>query len=327
METAKAPTERHFEAARRKAFWNGIRQFLSGRSNKLLSWRDVEAELHPSDFVDQKVASVPLDRIVGSVGRYREFDRAFMPKLDSTAPRWRSIASAYLDRVRLPPITVYKVGNAYFVVDGHHRVSVAKELGRTSVDAHVIEAETRVPVSTDLDGDGLQIAGEHMRFLECTQLDVLRPQQSVRFTTVGAFDWALQHIALHREAMSRVAQRVVTQDEAVLDWFDRVYLPLVRIVRETGLLDQFPARTEADMFLWIVDHQRDLSVQCGPGVGREAAAEHLAYRHSVQPLSRVVRAVREWVAGPACELLAYEEAAPSSATDAEGDLSSVEGSR
>jgi hypothetical protein len=321
METGKDSTQRHFEAARRKAFWNSIRQFLNGRSNQLLSWRDVEAELHPRDFFDQKVVSVPLERIVGSVGRYREFDRAFMPRLDSTAPRWRSVAGAYLDGVRLPPITLYRVGDIYFVVDGHHRVSVARELGRASVDAQVIEAETRVSVTTDLDADGLEIAGQQTRFLERTRLDVLRPEQDVTFTTVGAFEWALGHIALHRQAMTLEKQRVVTQDEAVVDWYDQVYLPIVRIVRETGLLAQFPDRTEGDLFLWIVDHQRDLSQRCGLSVSKERAAEHLAYRRAVQPFERLSRAAQEWFSGPACELLVHEEAALSPTPNGEMGVS------
>jgi hypothetical protein len=307
METGKDQTQQHFEAARRRAFWNEIRRLLSGRSNRLLSWQDVEEELHLSDFVDREVVSVPLDRIVGSVGRYREFDRAFMPKLDSTAPRWRSIARAYFDEVRLPPITLYKVEDIYFVVDGHHRVSVARELGRAFVDARVIEAGAKVPVSTNLDAEGLQIAGEYTHFLECTRLSALRPEQNVEFTTVGAYDWALEHMAVHRHAMSQAQRREVTQDEAVEDWYDHIYLPVVRIIREKEMLAEFPRRTEADLFLWIVDHQQDLVERCGPGVSQERAAEHLAYRYTVQPIKRVVRAAREWVAGPACPPLVERE--------------------
>jgi hypothetical protein len=306
METGIDPTQLHFEAARRQAFWNEIGRLLSGRSNRLLSWRDVQEQLHLSEFVEREIVPVPLDRIVGSVGRYREFDRAFMPKLDSTGPRWRSIASAYFDDVRLPPITLYKVGDTYFVIDGHHRVSVARELGRAYVDARVIEARARVPVSTNLDADSLQIAGEHTRFLEGTRLDVLRPEQNVEFTTIGAYEWVLEHIAAHRRAMSQEQRREVAQDEAVVDWYDCVYLPIVRIIREKDMLDEFPRRTEADLFLWIVDHQHDLVERCGPGVSQERAAEHLTHRYTVQPIRRVVRAAREWVAGPACGPLVDE---------------------
>jgi hypothetical protein len=307
MEAGKDLTQRHFEAARRKAFWNEVAGFLNRRSNRLLSWRDVEEELHLGPLVDREVVTVPLDRIVGSVGRYNEFDRAFMPKLDSTAPRWRSVAGAYLNGVSLPPVTLYRVGDIYFVVDGHHRVSVARELGRAAVDAKVIEAEVRVPVTASLDADSLELAAEHLRFLERTRLDVLRPEQSVEFTTVGAYEWALDHIALHRQAMMEEQHRVVTQDEAMEDWYDHVYLPIVRIIREKDMLAEFPGRTEADLFLWIVDHQHDLAEQCGPGVSEERAAEHLAHRYPAQPVKRLVRAVQEWVVGPVCGPLVDED--------------------
>jgi hypothetical protein len=307
MDTGKDPTELHFDAARRKAFWNEIRRFLDGRANQLLAWRDVQDQLHVSDFIDREVDSVPLDRIVGSVGRYHEFDRAFMPKLNSTAPRWRSVASAYLDGVSLPPVTLYKAGDNYFVIDGHHRVSVAQELGRAYVDARVIEAVTRFPVTTDLDADSLQLAGERTRFLEDTRLDVLRPEQSVEFTTVGGYDWALQCIAHHRGEMSREQGRRVPQDETVVDWYDFVYLPVARIIRETDMLADFPRRTEADLFLWIIDHQDDLVDQCGPGVSQERAAEHLTRRHSAPPIKRLMQAAREQVLGPVCRVLLAEE--------------------
>jgi hypothetical protein len=81
----------------------------------------------------------------------------------------------------------------------------------------------------------------------------------------------------------------------------------VRIIRERKLLAEFPGRTEADLFLWIFDHQHDLVEQCGPGVSQERAAEHLAYRYSARPMKRVVRAAREWVTGPVCEVLLDEE--------------------
>jgi hypothetical protein len=303
METGKDRTELHFDAARRRAFWNEIGRFLNGRTNRLLAWRDVRDQLHVSDFIDREVDSVPLDRIIGSVGRYHEFDRAFMPRLNSTAPRWRSVASAYLDGVSLPPVTLYKAGDNYFVIDGHHRVSVAQELGRAYVDARVIEAVTRFPVTMDLDADSLQLAGEQTRFMERTRLDVLRPEQSVEFTTVGGYDWALEHIAHYRDEISREQGRRIPRDEAVVNWYDSVYVPVTRIIRQKDMLGDFPGRTEADLFLWIIDHQHNLIDQCGPGVSRERAAEHLTRRHSAPPIKRLMEAARERVAGPICSVL------------------------
>ena len=302
MET-KDQTQRAFEAARRRAFRNELGSFLSGRPNGLLSWDEVRDELDLGEAVYRGVEAVPVLKIIGSVERYRDFDRAFMPKRDDIAPRWRSVATAHHDHVSLPLVTLYKVGDAYFVIDGHHRVSVARQQGRAFIDARVTEAESRVPVTADLDADDLVIKGEYIRFLERTRLDVLRPEQNIEFTTGGAYERLLEHIAAHRYAMALEQRRSIPQDEAVCDWYDRAYLPLVRIVRRRDILAGFPGRTEADLYLWIMDHQHDLREQCGPNVGAERAAEHFAHRYAVQPLVRALRAMREWVAGPACDLL------------------------
>ena len=303
----KDQTQRAFEAARRRAFWNELGSFLSGRSNRLLSWDEVRDELDLHETVYQGVQAVPVVQIIGSVERYRDFDRALMPKRDDIAPRWRSVATANYEHVSLPAVTLYKVGDAYFVIDGHHRVSVARQQGRAFVDAKVTEAESRVPVTAALDADDLVIKGEYIRFLERTRLDVLRPEQRVEFTAAGAYGRLLEHMAVHRYAMAREQRRSIPEDEAVCDWYDHVYLPLVRIIRGRSILAGFPGRTEADLYLWIMDHQHDLRERCGPGVAAERAAEHFAGRYAVQPLKRTLRAIREWVAGPACDLLTDEE--------------------
>ena len=311
METGKDQTQIDFEAARRKAFWNQLGSFLSGRPNRLLSWNRVRDELDLRGLVYQGVKAVPLEKIIGSVGRYQDFDRAFMPKRDSIAPRWRSIASAHYGDVSLPPVTLYRAGDAYFVLDGNHRVSVARGQGRGFVDAKVIEAEARVPVTADLDAVDLEIKGEYARFLERTRLDVLRPEQNIEFTPKyrgkrsgfigGAYERLLEHIAVHRHIMGLEQQRSIPEDEAVCDWYDHTYLPLVRIIREKDILAEFPDRTEADLYLWIMDHQHYLREQCSPGVGTERAAEHFADRYAAQPLKRTLQALRDRVAGPACD--------------------------
>lgn len=301
METGKDQTQTDFEAARRKAFWNKLGAFLSGRPNRLISWNQVCDELDPGELIYQGVQAVPLEKIVGSVGRYQDFDRAFMPKRDNIAARWRSIASANYGNVSLPPVTLYRVGDAYFVLDGNHRVSVAQEQGRGFVDAKVIEAQVRVPVTAGLDAVDLEIKGEYTRFLERTRLDVLRPEQNVEFTIGGAYERLLEHIAVHRYTMGLEQRRSIPGDEAVCDWYDHTYLPLVRIIREMDILTEFPGRTEADLYLWIMDHKDYLREQCGPGVGSEGATAHFAGRYAAQPFKRLLQALRERIVGPACD--------------------------
>jgi len=286
-----------FGTARRKAFWNEILSFLSGRPNRLLSWDEVRDKLGIRGQVYRGMQTVPVDKIIGSVGRYRDFDRVFLPKQDRTADRWRSIARAHYDDVGLPPVKLYKIGDAYFVLDGNHRVSVARERGVEFVDAEVIEAGTKVPVTADLDAGDLEIKGEYTCFLERTRLDELRPDQHIEFTIGGGYDRLLEHIAVHRYFMGLEQQRFIPEDEAVCDWYDRLYLPLVRIIREKDVLADFPGRTEADLYLWIMDHQHYLREQFGPGVEAEQAAEHFADHYTTRPIKRVLHAVQDLVAG------------------------------
>jgi hypothetical protein len=91
-----------------------------------------------------------VEQIAGSLNRYHEFDRAFLPKEDQLASRWQKVDRAFYQDVHLPPVVLYKVGEVYFVVDGHHRVSVAREQGQEFIEAEVRECATRVNITPDI---------------------------------------------------------------------------------------------------------------------------------------------------------------------------------
>ena len=286
-----------FHTARRKAFWREVFSFLGGRPNRLLSWREVCDKLGIRGQIYRGMQTIPVDRIIGSVGRYLDFDRAFLPTQGVTANRWRSIARAHYDDISLPPVKLYKIGDAYFVLDGNHRVSVARERGVEFVDAEVIEAAARVPVTAQMDAGDLEIKGEYTRFLEQTRLDELRPDQQVEFTIGGGYEQLLEHIAVHRYFMGLEQQRFIPEDEAVCNWYDNVYAPLVRITREQDVLADFPHRTEADLYLWIMDHQHYLRERFGPGVETERATEHFVDHYTTRLFRRILHAVRDLVSG------------------------------
>jgi len=286
-----------FHTARRKAFWREVFSFLGGRPNRLLSWREVCDKLGVRGQIYRGMQTIPLDRIIGSVGRYLDFDRAFLPTQGITADRWRSIARAHYADISLPPVKLYKIGDAYFVLDGNHRISVARERGVAFVDAEVIEAAARVPVTAQMDAGDLEIKGEYTRFLEQTRLDELRPDQQVEFTIGGGYEQLLEHIAVHRYFMGLEQQRFIPEDDAVCDWYDNVYAPLVHITREQDVLADFPHRTEADLYLWIMDHQHYLRERFGPGVETERATEHFVDHYTTRLFRRIVHAVRDLVTG------------------------------
>src|SRR5512143_1551414 len=273
---------------RRKAWFRDVVARLAGRSNQLLSYEQVKQSLHLGGPIYRGVKTVPVAQIVGSVDRYRDFDDVFLPKQGSTAHRWKSIARAFYSDVDLPPVRLYKVGGAYFVVDGHHRVSVAREQGIEFIDAEVQEVISRVPISADLKAEDLKILHEYRRFLERTRLDEIRPGQHIRFTVAGGYQQIIEHIATHRHYMQLERQREVSDAEAVADWYDQVYWPIIEVIRANNVLNDFPGRTESDLYLWIVEHLYFLR-ETESDISIEAAAEDYADQYSEKSIKRLVR--------------------------------------
>ena len=136
-----------FAHARFKAFWNRILNILGGQPTTLLSYDEVKEKLHIGGPIYRGVRTVEVKKIVGSLNRYHQFDRAFLPLEDQVANRWQSIDRAFYQDINLPPVVLYKIGEVYFVVDGHHRVSVAREQGQLAIDAEVRECSTKVNIT------------------------------------------------------------------------------------------------------------------------------------------------------------------------------------
>src|SRR3712207_619092 len=116
-------------------------------SNRLLSFDDVRRELLADNRLYRGTRVVEVDGIVGSVGRWRDFDRSFLPARASMGERWKRIDRAFQRGEDLPPVELYKIGDAYFVVDGHHRVSVARYHEVPTVEASVAEFHPKLPAA------------------------------------------------------------------------------------------------------------------------------------------------------------------------------------
>ena len=190
--------------------------------------------------------------------------------------------------IGLPPIDVYKVGEVYFVLDGNHRVSVARQEGFTHIQAHVIEVKTDIPLTPDIRPDDLIIKAEYAEFLEQTNFNLLRPGVDLSLTVPGQYEKLKEHIEVHRYFMGLDLQRDVSYPEAVTHWYDTVYLSIIEPLRERGLLRWFPGRTETDLYLWVSTHRAALEKELGWSVRPEAAVADLAARENPQGGSDVV---------------------------------------
>jgi hypothetical protein len=244
-----------FERARHRAFLNDLRALLRRQSNDLIPYHEVTRRMRPEGETYRGIQEVPIKQIVGSEDRFRDFDRAFLPRQKHTAGRWKNIDRAFLTDVILPPIQLYKVGNVYFVKDGNHRVSVARERGGEFIDAEVIESHIRAPLYAAMTPEQLLIQVEYAEFLRKTNLDRLRPTHDIRPTALGRYDEIWEHILANQTRLSEAEGRDVTIGEAVEDWYDHVYLPIVQVVDERGTLKRLPKRTRADLYLWIMAHR------------------------------------------------------------------------
>lgn len=131
-----------FERARRKATWRDWASWLSGRSNNLSLLHQARQAVLVTGQSFYGVQTVPLDRITGTMGRTTEFDRAFFPRQHRSQERWLRVNRAYYGEAVLPPVDLIKLGEAYFVVDGHHRISVARAHGQDFIEANVTELHT-----------------------------------------------------------------------------------------------------------------------------------------------------------------------------------------
>jgi len=253
-----------FSRARRKAFFKQVLSVISGQpANTLLSYDEIKEKLHIGGPIYRGIKTIRVDQIAGSLNRYHEFDRAFLPKEDQLANRWQSVDRAFYQEVNLPPVVLYKVGQVYFVVDGHHRVSVAREQGQEFIEADVRECYTRVNITADIQPEDLEILGDKVHFLERTKLDELIPQANIKLTIPDGFERMIEHIAVHRYFMGIDLKRDIEEEEAVTHWYETVFVPIVEVIRESSILKDFPGKTEGDLYLWTLDHQRYLSSEEG----------------------------------------------------------------
>lgn len=278
-----------FRDARRHAALEQIMARLTGKSSSLLSYEEVRSQLKARSSRHVGLRDIPLDAIVGSVGRYTDFTRSFLPRRDTDAQRWTRVQMAVNELEGVPPIEVYKIGEAYFVRDGNHRVSVARQMEAPTIQAYVTEIETRVPLSPDTQPDELIIKAEYTDFLEQTNLDMLRPGADLSTTAPGRYSTLLDHIHVHQYFMGRDQQRDIAYEDAVGHWYDHVYMPVIQIIRERGILRDFPQRTETDLYLWLSEHRAELEEALGWEVETIEAADDLVARYSSRTYRVVAR--------------------------------------
>ncbi len=261
-----------FYDARLKAAMQEVLSRLTRKSNELISYDDVAEKLKLQARSDRGIHEIPIEAIVGSVGRYTDFTRTFLPRRADDQERWARVKTLMIDPTGtgMEPIEVYKVGDAYFVLDGNHRVSVARHEGFKFIEAHIIEIQTEIPFTPDLDPDDLIIKAEYVTFIRKTEIKKLFPNADFSVTIPGGYETLLHHIDVHRYFLGIDLQKDISYQEAVKSWYENVYTYFVDPIRERGIMRWFPDRTETDLYVWVMDHQETLKEELGWYLSPEA---------------------------------------------------------
>lgn len=215
-----------------------------GGPPEVKSFKDQQKTHAAYDSRDRGIRSVELSRIVGSVGRYKDFDSQFRLKRRASSERLQWIKDAMRQGRNLGAVKLYQIKDEFYVLDGNHRISAAKELGQDEIMAHIAEL-----VPTD---DSLQsiLYSECAEFADRTQLPV-----EINVTEVSQYAHLLDQISEHSEFLQQKKEKTVCFEDVALDWYKTIYRPLCSIIKKGHLGASFPERTVADLYAYITFYQ------------------------------------------------------------------------
>ena len=257
-----------FDRARRRRAYRelGRRVGLRGATRELLPLDEAERRLRPFNRHHVGVRAIPVGQIVGTDGRGNDFDRDFLPLRPGMRERWRRLEQAFPDG-GFPPIVAYRLGDAYFVLDGHHRVALARQGGMRTIDADVTELHARFHLAADADLVELVQAEQERLFLEESGLadtpEPIRPSSPADYVAL------LENVQIHGYHLVLDAGHVLTREAIATDWYERIYLPAIAAIGAEGLDGVYPEATPADLFLHVYRRRRAAFPDDGcPSLGR-----------------------------------------------------------
>ncbi len=280
-----------FEYARRQAQRELRTSRWQGRDTRMIPFDAIRAELRQQNPLYRGIQDIELNLVVGSVGRAHEFTRHFLPLNDGLRERWIGIEQLAKDQ-GWPPIEVFQVGNVYFAKDGNHRLSVARQMEMTTVEAHVWVFPEDVEIDPEASLEDVLIQLEERDFLKKTKIDQRIPDYGIRFTVPGNYTELLAQIENLRETLAQIDGERMPYYDAVDAWHEMILLPTIQIIQDSTLLSDFPGRTEADLFVWMSKHREGLCYKYGEVTHLADLAGLMAAEFKESGVSKIVRQVR-----------------------------------
>ena len=295
MDFSSTQSEEDFNKAHNKAFINDILHFLSPEEASLISLNDVKQMIKPINetYVGMKV--IPIEKIVGSEGRYKDFDNRFFPKSSHLKNRWEHVDEAAIKSINLPPIKVYEIAGLYFVRDGNHRVSVAKSRGTEFIDAEVVSLQSEIVLKKpdNINDIVKQIINYEKRvFYSETGFGDITDYWCLDFSRTGRYDVIYNHILTHKYYINQGKTEEISMEDALLSWFNNVYVPIATIIQEKHILRSFPKRTIGDLYVWIVRYWDDLKQKFGDNISLTDVVSDFKKNYKVPLHRRIINRIK-----------------------------------
>jgi hypothetical protein len=256
------PVPSTFDRARRRETYRRLARLLGRSKDGLPSLDEVKKRL---SFFEQHyvgIRPIEVDKIVGTAERAPNFDKNFLPKSRETRESWQRLEKM-MRGGSLPPIAVYKVDDYYYVIDGHHRVAIAKSLKQEYIDAEITELFSRQDIPPTADIGRLILMEQENLFMSESGLDRARPEARIQFTRPNGYVELMEVVRAHGYELFKKEERVLDDAEVAGDFYDNVYLPAVESIKKEGLPAALPDATEADLFLWVWQTRRTLFPEHG----------------------------------------------------------------
>jgi len=240
-----------FDRLYRKAFWKRLTGALKHHRHRLLPLRVFRELVSTKEEVYRGIQAVPVAKIVGTENRFYDFDREFLPLRRQDRYRWARIHNLYRDQ-SLPPVSLIKIGDFYFVRDGHHRISVAKAEKVEYIDAEVVEIPLPSMSGNFRSPEEFFHHLEEQIFREKTRL------KDIQVTILGGYFELLYLISCFqcsdcskkREAIGNPA--CLPWQEAVEKWYTHCYQPAIEVIEKSKIVSRFKNRTPTDLYLWTL---------------------------------------------------------------------------
>ncbi len=290
--------ESDFARARNKALFNEIQHLLTPEEAAMISLKAVRKVIKTQSetYIGMKV--IPINKIVGSEGRYRDFDNQFFPKRSIIKERWEHVDEAVIKDIVLPPIKVYELGGLYFVRDGNHRVSVAKSKGVEFIDAEVVSLQTEIKLSPARTLNGMMkqiISYEKRNFYFETNFGDITDYWVLDFSTAGQYDVIYNHILTHKYFINQNQTEEIPMEDAILSWFNNVYLPVVTTIQKYKIMKYFRKNTISDLYVWIITFYDELKKKFGDGLPLDQIVNDIKREKKFSLLSRVRNFIKKYI--------------------------------